>query len=172
MGHHRRVGRPFFSMGLTIGLVADERMLIFATIENLRRLSEATTWYMDGNFAMAPNHFAQLYVIIAGFGESALPAVFVLLQRKTQATYEHMMAVLQEKVAERLEMYLNPNKIILDFEIAVINAIGAVLGNGITIKCCSFIYASQHSTNCKNSDWKIYMRMIKSSNSSWACSMD
>ena len=77
---------------------------------------------------------AQWYVIIAGFGESALPAVFVLLQRKAQATYEHMLAVLQEKVAERLEMYLNPNKIILDFEIAVINAIGAMLGNGITIK--------------------------------------
>ena len=44
-----------------------------------------------------------------------------------------MLMVLQEKVAERLEMYLNLNKIILDFEIAVINAIGAVLGNGITI---------------------------------------
>ena len=66
------------------GVDADERMLIFATIENLRRLSESTTWNMDGNFAMAPNLFAQLYVIIAGFGESALPAVFVLLQRKTQ----------------------------------------------------------------------------------------
>ena len=76
--------------------------------------------------------FAQLYVIIAGFGESALLAVFVLLQRKTQATYEHMLMVLQEKVPKRLEMYLNPNKIILDFEIAVINFIGAVLGNGIT----------------------------------------
>ena len=102
----------------------------------MRSLSEATTWYMDGNFAMAPNLFAQLYVIIAGFGESALPAVFVLLQRKT--TYEHMLTVLQEKVAERLGMYLNPNKIILDFGIAVIYAIGAVFGNGITIKCCSF----------------------------------
>ena len=65
---------------------ADELMLIFATIENLHRLREATTRYMDGNFAMAPNLFAQLYVIIAGLGESALSAVFVLLQRKTQAT--------------------------------------------------------------------------------------
>ena len=66
------------------------------------------------------------------FGESALPDVFVLLQRKTQATYEYMMTVLQEKVAERLEMYLNPNKIILDFEIVFKNAIGAVFRNGIT----------------------------------------
>ena len=131
------------------GVDADERMLIFATIENLRRLSEATTWYMDGNFAMAPNLFAQLYVIKAGFGESALPAVFLLLQRKTQATYEHMLAVLQEKIAERSEMHLNPNKIILDFEIAAINAIGAVLGNNVAV---SFIYAIQLSENCKNSD--------------------
>ena len=83
---------------------------------------------------MAPNLFAQLYVIIAGFGESALPAVLVLLQRKTQATYKCMLMALQEKVAERLVIYLNPDKIILDFEIAVINAIGAVLGNRITIK--------------------------------------
>ena len=33
-------------------------------------------------------------------------------------------------------MYLNPSKIILDFELVVINAIGAVLGNDI--KCCFF----------------------------------
>ena len=39
-------------------------------------------------------------------------------------------------------MYLNPNKIILDFEIAVINAIGAVLGNGIT----KVLFLSCHST--------------------------
>ena len=62
------------------GADANERTLIFPTIENLCRLCEA----------MTPNLFTQLYVIIQ-FGESALPDVFVLLQRKTQATYEHML---------------------------------------------------------------------------------
>ena len=79
---------------------------------------------MDGNFAMAPNLFAQLYVIIAG--------------HMNIWTYEHMLTALQEKVAERLEMYPNLNIIILDFGIAIINAIGGVLENGITINCCFF----------------------------------
>ena len=86
-------------------------MLIFATIENLRMLSEANCM----------------------LGSLLYPLLFIVA--KITRTYADG---LQEKVAERLEMYLNPYKVILDFKTAVINVIGAVLGNVITIKCCFF----------------------------------
>ena len=71
-----------------------------------------------------------------------------------------MLTVLQEKVAERLEMYLNPYKIIPDLEIAVINSIGGVLGNGNTIKCC-FFHLCQ-STLCKLQELKLkYLYNLK-----------
>ena len=73
------------------------------------------------------NLFAQLYVIIAGFGESALPAC---CKEKPKPHTNICRRSCKKKVAERLEMYLYPNKFILDYEIAAINAIGAVLGNG------------------------------------------
>lgn len=42
---------------------ADERIVIFATDEVLLNLAKSSTWMMDGNFALAPVIFQQLYVI-------------------------------------------------------------------------------------------------------------
>jgi hypothetical protein len=41
----------------------DERIIVFATDNGLKYLTEASTWYMDGNFTMDPLIFQQLYVI-------------------------------------------------------------------------------------------------------------
>ena len=60
------------------GINAGERVIIFATEENLRRLC---MWFMDGNFAMAPNLFrnGQLYVIMSQANSGVVtPEVFAL----------------------------------------------------------------------------------------------
>lgn len=41
----------------------ENRLLIFATEENLRVLSKCNEWYCDGTFGIVPNMFTQLYTI-------------------------------------------------------------------------------------------------------------
>ncbi len=43
---------------------------------------------MDGNFALAPKLFSQLYVIRVEINKNFTTAVYILLQNKTLATYE------------------------------------------------------------------------------------
>ena len=61
----------------------DKRLLVFFGGHDLKRLCQAVTWLIDGNFSMASRFSSQLYVIIAMGGEISLPAVYVVLQRKT-----------------------------------------------------------------------------------------
>jgi hypothetical protein len=119
------------------GVDADERIIIFATDNNLRRLSQAEVWFMDGTFSSAPNIFMQLYVILVKSGDLIVPAVFALLQRKTQTTYQNLLRVLVEKCEEQ-DLHLDPDRVVIDFEAAVINAIPTVLGNGVIVQGCFF----------------------------------
>lgn len=104
------------------GVMAEERIVIFATDNGLRYLTKSPTWYMDGNFSLAPNIFQQLYVIRVEINNVFITAIYILLEKKTQTTYEKMLSIIMEK-CEELEMYPDPNTINCDFEKAVINAI-------------------------------------------------
>ena len=117
---------------------AAERVIVFATDENLRRLCAADVWHIDGNFSMAPILFAQVYVILARVSGVILPVVFALLQRKTQTSYEHLFRILSESCTDLRLPPLGPDRVILDFEAVSINAITAVLGAGIRIQGCFF----------------------------------
>ena len=55
------------------------RMLIFASIKQLRHLAVAHMWFMDGNYNMAPGLFKELYIIRAPFGTRAVTCVYVHL---------------------------------------------------------------------------------------------
>lgn len=61
------------------GATPADRMFVFAAPEQLRHLATADTWYMDGNFAMSPRIFTQLYVIRAALGDSAVTCVYAFL---------------------------------------------------------------------------------------------
>jgi hypothetical protein len=45
-----------------------ERVIVFSSPEQLRHLAMADRWFIDGNFAMSPSQFQQLYVIQAPLG--------------------------------------------------------------------------------------------------------
>jgi hypothetical protein len=119
------------------GIGSHERVIVFATRNNLMYLCEADTWFVDGNFAMAPHHFAQIYVLLAKRGELQIPVVYALLQRKTQTSYEIFFKIIQDK-CEEFDLVPDPQRIMLDFELAAINAITTVFGNEIVINCCFF----------------------------------
>ncbi|KAL8564421.1 hypothetical protein ACOMHN_057443 [Nucella lapillus] len=56
-----------------------DRLLVFATAAGLRLLAAVETFYMDGNFAMSPNIFCQIYVIRFLLGNSPTNVCFKLL---------------------------------------------------------------------------------------------
>jgi len=68
------------------GQESDSRIVVFASPPALRTLSTADTWFMDGNFAMAPPGFLQLYVIRVPLGSTTVGLAYALLQRKTHDT--------------------------------------------------------------------------------------
>ncbi|KAL8604988.1 hypothetical protein ACOMHN_018791 [Nucella lapillus] len=83
-----------------------DRLLVFATAAGLRLLAAVETFYMDGNFAMSPNIFCQIYVIRVLLGNSPVTVVYALLPAKTRASYERLFQAVVDKCAE-LDLELN-----------------------------------------------------------------
>jgi len=119
------------------GIDETERIIVFATDNCLKYLTEASTWYMDGNFSMAPLIFQQLYVIRVKVNGVFITAAFILLKNKTESSYEEMLQIIIHKCAER-NLFPDPQIINVDFEKAVINAIKTVIGEDVQIQGCFF----------------------------------
>ena len=114
---------------------SSERIIIFATERSLQYLKKET-WFMDGNFDLAPRFFSQLYVIRVKMENFCVTAAYCLLQRKSQDTYEELFKILVEECASRY-IYLDPKVVHLDFEKACINALKNTFGSHISIKGAS-----------------------------------
>jgi FLYWCH-type zinc finger protein len=87
-------GVPFRARDSIIG---EDRTLLFCTAANVRKLSEAQFWIMDGTFKTVPTIFKQMYSIhgLVGTGANAriLPLAYGLLTSKSQACYSRMFQV-------------------------------------------------------------------------------
>ncbi|CAK9292207.1 unnamed protein product [Gordionus sp. m RMFG-2023] len=116
---------------------SNERIIIFATDYMLKMLAETKTWYIVGNFKLAPHLFLQLYVIRIPFKTLYIKAAYFLLQRKTYTTYEEIFKILLEKAQER-NLVIDPITIYMDFEKAAINAVENTLGRDINIQGCFY----------------------------------
>ena len=119
------------------GINAPNRIIIFATDENLRMLCSSNCLFMDGTFKTAPKLFLQMYTIQATLGDSSVPLVFAFLQRNNKQTYNELLRVVLGECALR-ELLLMPEVIHIDFEQAVITAWRAIYGVHVYIKCCFF----------------------------------
>ena len=113
------------------GTDSDERVIIFATEAHLQELARSEKWSMDGNFAMAPHIFMQLYVIQGFVSGCFLPLAYVLLQRKTQTSYEVMFRIFEEHGCD-------PSTVLIDFEKSVENALHSVFGKHVQVKFCFY----------------------------------
>ncbi|XP_075066204.1 FLYWCH-type zinc finger-containing protein 1 [Mixophyes fleayi] len=118
-----------------------ERILLFATRDNLQKLQEASYWVMDGIFKTCPTLFHQIYTIHAMVGTDEdtrrfVPLVYGLLSSKSQECYENFLEELQ-KYAMEFDIKLAPKYILTDFQIAAINATKRKFGN-CRHKCCLF----------------------------------
>ena len=102
------------------------------------KLANASTWFLDGCFKMAPNNFQQVYFIKINEGEQNVWVVSALLQRKTQEAYHELFRVVVEKCEELFGFAPFPELCILDFEKGAHNALIEVLGPMLELKCCFF----------------------------------
>jgi len=79
----------------------------------LRHIAQADVWYMDGNFALAPKFFSQLYVIRAALGNSAITCTYALLARKSRELYEEMLRGITRK-CDAVGYTADPRRIVVD----------------------------------------------------------
>ena len=120
------------------GQAADCRIIAFASPPAMRLLAAADTWFIDGNFAMAPRGFMQLYVIRVPLGTTAVTTVYALLERKSQQCYQDLFQAVVD-YCETLELPVpTPATVLCDFEMAVIRALMAVLPLGVRIQGCFY----------------------------------
>ena len=106
----------------------------------LRKLATSTTWFIDGNFAMAPPGFLQMYVIRVPLGNTAITTVYALLQNKSQDTYDTYDEMFRATMnyCEVLGLFPDPLTVLCDFELAVIRSVNEVLGGDINIQACFY----------------------------------
>lgn len=104
----------------------DGKILLFVSAQHIKVLSKSEIWIMDGTFITAPQHFSQIFTIHGSVGEENhrrfVPLVYMLLPKKNERTYESAFSALEE-IAEKYQCELEPEHILLDFEIAEINAV-------------------------------------------------
>lgn len=113
----------------------EEKMVVFATDEDLRYLFRSKYWIMDGTFKSSPAILLQLYTIHVNIKEQWFPTIFVLFQKKTKASYKALFQLLKRKISSILKRILNPKYISLDYEQAAINAVEEEFPNSIIAGC-------------------------------------
>ena len=117
-------------------------IILFTTYENLKILVKSNCWLMDGTFKALPTFMKQLYTIHANIKDddcdnnTVIPLVYALLSSKRQNIY---ILLLQNLVSLAEELGRSPEFILINFEIAAINAIKTVFPN-TKLKGCFFSY--------------------------------
>ena len=114
------------------GQVDPLRILALGDLEQVHRLRFENIWFGDGTFNVVPSMYYPLYTIHCKVGNSDPPCVYFLLPDKTEQTYSRMVQILANLLPDA-----NPEKILLDFEVAAHNAFRAVYRN-TSISGCFF----------------------------------
>ena len=125
------------------GQNAENRMLVFYSPENLERLANSQTFFMDGTFSVAPHPCKQLNTIRVPFKDVAVTAVYTFLPNKCQDTYRELFQSIVDN-CHASSLQLNVQTIITDFEDAVLRAGTAVFGRHINHQGC-FYHLTQAS---------------------------
>lgn len=102
----------------------EHRILIFATNGGPSFLSSSNMWFVDGTFKCS-SIFAQLYIIRVELEGNVRTCVYVFLPDKLENTYHEMLLNLVI-ASVRNTTPLKPERIIIDFELGVINIINRV----------------------------------------------
>ena len=100
------------------------KILIFGTQENLLKLSELDTIYVDATFSTCPDlpYFASSSTINGFVGGQQFPLVYGLLPTKSQTDYNRFFTIMKEEM-QNSGLTLQPSAVMADFELALIQAV-------------------------------------------------
>ena len=110
-----------------------DRLIIFGTTESIGYIENSHDWFMDGTFSVTPPGFAQLYTFHVLRNGRNFVGIYALLLNKRIDTY--VVELLTE--VRRLTNDVVPESFMVDFEQAMINALGQMYP-GIPLKGCLF----------------------------------
>ena len=94
------------------------RILVFGTAKGLKDLAEHAHWATDGTFRSCATHFYQLITIHIIRDQFSIARIYAVLPGKSENLYRRVYKILKEK-----EPSLNPSSVLLDFELANIQAL-------------------------------------------------
>ena len=92
----------------------DDKIVIFATDDNLKLLAEADSVFVDGTFHMCPEVFYQTFTVHAFKSGQQFPLAYCLLPGKSCESYQRPFTLLKEK-ADELQLDLSPSVVLSDF---------------------------------------------------------
>ena len=94
------------------------RILVFGTTKGLKDLAEHTHWATDGTFKSCATHFYQLVTIHIIRDQFSIARLYAIHPGKSETMYRRVYKIMKE-----LEPALNPTSVLLDFELANIQAL-------------------------------------------------
>jgi hypothetical protein len=122
----------------------ESRIIVFGMRRNVELLCQSSVWFLDGTFKTAPNIFVQIFTILglrsrAGRPDetTAFPFVYAFLPSKTSDAYKAVLASVCDAVAQYNVRQCNPQRIITDFELSIINACREIYPQ-VPVSCCFF----------------------------------
>ncbi len=111
------------------------RILIFYSERATEILKMSIFLGCDGTFKYSPKIFYQIFTIISVYKNDSYPCVFMLLQKKEYETYLEAIVELRRNLFQSYGIAFGPKlTIILDFELAMQQALRQAFLNEVTIK--------------------------------------
>ena len=115
-----------------------DRILVFATEENIQLLAKMEWVFADGTFKASPKIFGQIYIIMGCLKKNAeykeyIPLVFGLLPNKQKKSYVRFLEILKKHAPQPMQIKTAS----MDFEVGEINAWKEVFPS-ISIHLCNF----------------------------------
>lgn len=110
------------------------RIVLFYVEEGLIKLCASRSIDADGTFKVVPQMFGQMYTMHGEVGGHVFPLVYCLTVRRTQETYDRIFQHLKQH-ATRLGQQLQPDRFVVDFELAAINSVRAVFPEAVIQGC-------------------------------------
>jgi hypothetical protein len=104
-------------------------LAVFTISRNLKTLAKCHTVYIDGTFRTSPAPYFQFVTIHGYFRDRVIPLVFCLLNGKQVGQYRKILRHIKRKTLRVSGQPFDPQKLVCDFEAAIIAAIQMELPN-------------------------------------------
>ena len=127
-----------YYQGLVYGAGEGEKALIFASLENIAKLGEATkTILSDATFNTVPKMVIvkekpyQILIVYAEYNGHVFPILKAIMNRKTRTAYDSVYCKLKELLPDSVK----PSLVVTDYEQALQGAMAAVFPEARIVGC-------------------------------------